>query len=118
MLTQVRWLVEQVDAMGAHRNDPAHTPVNVAMLDKKLGVVIPAEGAGRKPVVKRLMKTPTARVWRVTRGDLYVLAAFAQAISTHLLFEDHMKLGPLPRRPRLLSVPRGKQAANEKCPPR
>ncbi len=100
----IKWLLDRIGDLSPLRNDPAHTPIYVARLSVG-SALIPSAISGRPAAVDRLTARPTKQIWRAARADLFVLAVYAREISIRLENPTRQALlGPLPRRPALLSL--------------
>jgi len=104
MRGHLEWIVKKTGELSPYRNDAAHTGIFFAYLPDGQGVV-PDLIASRRNALDRLLKTPVDSYWRIVRGDLVALNAFATAIWSRITFPDEMTHGPLPSRPRLRAAP-------------
>jgi len=116
LFQEIKWVLDRISDISTYRNDPAHTPIYVGRIYQTGSVLIPSRISGRPQAVQRLNLKPTRSFWRAARGDLYALAAYAKEICLRLRNQDQPPhwLGPLPRRPELLTLPQKAKRAPQK----
>jgi hypothetical protein len=105
---QLKWFKDQVDKLASSRNDPIHTPIAFSTDASGNTEVVPHALYAKYQSVIRLENAPLSKTWRRIRGDLHVLSLFAQVLNLHLREPQR----PLPRRPRLLSLPKNPSHRN------
>lgn len=116
-LACIRWLKDTTDKFSPFRNDPAHTPMSIAAFESGIVLIEPNIFAAKSQSVTRLYEKPLESTWKKLRGDLFMLCAYAIELNRAL---NNSQFAPLPRRPRLLSIPssgrrtRRKRRAREK----
>lgn len=106
---RITWAIKCAFKLAEHRNDLIHLPMSLASS-------YDSRGRRRTILLPSLVATPPARLGRVTlptwrqslklvRGDLYSLAKYISLVWLRLA--DHpLGRSPLPRRPRLRSIPK------------
>lgn len=107
---QIKWLKETADRLASSRNDPVHTPIALLTLGSGKTEIVPDIFYARREAVDRLQKSPLGKNWQKIRGDIRVLSLFASIISRNL--EDAQL--PLPRKPRMLSLPKSTSRKNRR----
>jgi hypothetical protein len=119
LVGHLKWAVDRASELSTFRNDAVHTPVRFIPISGGQPIPIPDEISARKQAVERLRRNPTARTWRLVRGDLIVLADFCNAIYGNIVVSGLSTTWP--DRPRLLALPskvrkRRKKFLNRKIP--
>jgi len=111
MLKRIQWIIDSAGKLSRYRNDAVHTPITFIFRKGKL-TLHPDYLSGRRPALERLAQKTTEQRWPGLRGDLIALSEFAFAVSVALNHPG--KTGPLPRRPRLRSVPSSPRKSRKK----
>jgi hypothetical protein len=101
LFADIKWAIDRANDIGGQRNAVAHTSVWTVIQPDGKRTVTPDPQSSRWSAIARLTATPTAKIWRKVRGDLYALADFVSLIDAHV---RHGPLAPLRSRPRLQSV--------------
>jgi hypothetical protein len=104
---QLKCLKDTIDKLSTNRNAPVHTPIALAYGTDE---IVPHPFWGRRQAVEHLQEQPLATNWRRIRGDLLALINFASVLSQHI----QQPLGPLPRRPQMLSLPKSHRRKSQK----
>jgi hypothetical protein len=106
LLAELKWILDRTNELSPHRNDAAHTAIwgIVVSIDKGMKrELTPDLVASRWQSIQRLTETPTAKIWRAVRGDLYALSGYTAVIQIRLsrpLEPPHT----FPARPQLQAV--------------
>ena len=113
------WMLKQAEKIGSDRNALIHSPMtNTISADGKL-ILTPSQLGGKASHLERLRTKPSPKDWDTVRGNLWVLAQYAQAIDLYLMHNSSATPQPWPHRPRLLRLegavkPRPRKARNTK----
>jgi hypothetical protein len=103
-LAEIKWLKKQADDLAALRNDPGHSPITFGSDLEGRAFVKPNVFTSKDQAIGRLLEKPVEAYWKKLTGDLFALTQFAEFVSLAVDAER-----PLPRRPRLLSIPESRQ---------
>jgi len=100
---RIRWLVRMIDSLSSYRNIAAHLPMLVEGTDTHF-LMPDQHGAKRANTVRALLlHMKRDDLWNKIASDLLVLTQYARLVGYAIAFPDEPL--PLPRRPRLLSLP-------------
>src|SRR6267142_1784276 len=104
MRANILWAAEKAKKLAESRNDAVHS--STIVLPKATPVKIAISELGTKPKrYDKLERTVDLKKrFRLVKGDLWKLGRYVHALWPHLAGFD--ALPPLPRRPRLASIPK------------
>ncbi len=108
---RVNWLLRAIDELSTYRNIAAHLAME---FDERAGrprMAIAIDGVRRAAALRNVFtEWDNPSFWPNVVCDVYALAQYANLLTTHI-FAKNLR-GPLPYRPRLLSLP-AIEAANK-----
>ena len=113
------WVMKQADKIGSDRNALVHSPMTNMFSEEGKMIFTPSHLGGKLSHIERLQTKPSPQDWDTVRGNLWVLAQYAQAIDIYLTHKSGPMPQPWPHRPRLLRLegavkPRPRKARNMK----
>lgn len=104
LFAAIDWIVKQADKIGADRNALIHSPMTTTASPQGKLILTPSALGGKTTHIERLRSKPSPKDWDIVRGNLWVLAQYAQAIDIHLLTQATEIPRAWPHRPRLLRL--------------
>jgi hypothetical protein len=108
-LRRLNWLLRAVHEISAYRNIAAHLSIEFRERGGKPSLEHAIDGVRRASALKRLLVDfHETQFWEQLAGDLYALTQYAEWLATHILYPNLR--GPLPYKPRLLSLPTIREA--------
>lgn len=102
LLKNITWIIEKADKLGTFRNIAAHTSLMFSALNADSLLADPF--STRTQTLRRFKEIKHEQFWRLLAGDYRALSVYASTIS-YGFFRPGVG-GPLPRRPRLLAIPK------------
>ena len=106
---RIEWAIKCAYKLAEHRNDLIHLPMSLASKFDRNGrrelIFLPSLVATPPKRLERVLRPTWRQSLRLVKGDLYALAKYVSAIWLRLT-DMPLGRGPLPRRPRLRSIPK------------
>jgi hypothetical protein len=115
ILKSIEWLVDSLNDISTYRNDAVHAAISFHSPENSGRLELLPDGSAKPPSRRRLTENPTKDIWIKVQGDLNSLASYASSIFIYLHWPGEEYT--LPRRPRLLSVPKKKKRVRKRSRP-